>query len=238
MTIATIGVDLAKNVFQVHGVDDHGKVVVRRALRRREMLSFFGGLAPCLVGMEACATAHHWARELARFGHEVRLMPPAYVKPYVKRNKSDTADAEAICEAVRRPTMRFVAVKSIKQQAVLMLHRGQALLVRQRTMLVNAVRAHLAEFGIVTGLGVSNVVTAARDLLRPDNAGVPEGGAIPDLVLIALAPLMTAMEDLAVRIKRLELEIDGQARAAGLDHRQHIHVDEPGLAGDVCLALD
>ena len=208
MAIATIGVDLAKNVFQVHGVDDVGKVVVWRALRRREMLSFFGGLAPWLVGMEACATAHHWARELARLGHEVRLMPPAYVKPYVKRNKNDMADAEAICEAVMRPTMRFVAVKSTEQQAVLMLHRSRALLVRQRTMLANAVRAHLAEFGIVAGLGVSNVMSAARDLLRPDNCvGAPEGSAIPDLVLIALAPLMTAMEDLGVRIKRLELEI-------------------------------
>lgn len=206
MAITTIGVDLAKNVFQVHGVDDTGNVVVRRALRRKEMLSFFGGLAPCLVGMEACATAHHWARELARLGHEVRLMPPAHVKPYV--NKNDTADAEAICEAVTQPTMRFVAVKSTEQQSVLMLHRSRALLVRQRTMLVNAVRAHLAEFGIVVGLGVRNAVIAAHDLLKPDNsAAVPEGSTIPNLVLIALAPLVTAIEGLGVRIKRLELEI-------------------------------
>jgi transposase len=149
--VTTIGTDLAKNVFQVHGIDEGGKVVVRRALRRKEVLSFFGKLDPCLVGMEACATAHHWAREIGRFGHQVRLMPPAYVKPYLKRNKNDMADAEAICEAVRRPTMRFVAVKSAEQQSVLMLHRTRALLVRQRTMLANAMRAHLAEFGIVAG---------------------------------------------------------------------------------------
>lgn len=214
MEIITIGIDLAKNIFQVHGVDDAGKIVVRRALRRKEMLGFFGKLAPCLVGMEACATAHHWARELARLGHEVRLMPPAYVKPYVKRNKNDTADAEAICEAVTRPTMRFVAVKSAEQQSVLMLHRSRALLVRQRTMLVNAVRAHLAEFGIVVGLGVRNVTTAVHDLLKPDNGPrASEDRGIPDLVLIALAPLVTAIEDMAGRIKQLEVEIARWHRA-------------------------
>jgi transposase len=162
MELTTIGVDLAKHVFQVHGVDGAGRIVVRRALRRREMLSFFGQLSPCLVGMEACATAHHWAREIGRLGHQVRLMPPGYVKPYVKRNKNDMADAEAICEAVTRPTMRFVAVKSAEQQSVLMLHRTRALLVRQRTMAANAVRAHLAEFGIVAGLGIRNVITTSN----------------------------------------------------------------------------
>ncbi len=136
--VITIGVDLAKNVFQVHGVDAEGAVVVRRQLRRRQVLAFFKKLPPCLVGMEACATAHYWAREIVALGHEVKLMPPRYVKPYVKRNKNDAADAEAICEAVTRPTMRFVAVKSVEQQSVLMLHRTRELLVRQRTMLVNA----------------------------------------------------------------------------------------------------
>ena len=149
----TIGVDLAKNVFQVHGVDADGGVVFRRQLRRGQMLPFFKKQLPCLVGMEACATSHHWAREISTLGHRVRLMPPRYVKPYVKRNKNDMADAEAICEAVTRPTMRFVSIKTPDQQSVLMLHRTRHLFVRQRTMLINALRAHLAEFGIVAGVG-------------------------------------------------------------------------------------
>ena len=155
--VITIGIDLAKNVFQVHGVDGDGKVLIRRQLRRARLLSFFAKQPRCLVGMEACATAHHWARQLIGLGHEVRLMPPCYVKPYVKRNKNDAADAEAICEAVTRPTMRFVAVKTVEQQGVLMLHRTRELLVRQRTMLVNGIRAHMAEFGIVAPAGIQRV---------------------------------------------------------------------------------
>jgi len=143
--VITIGVDLAKNVFQVHGVDAAGGVIFRRQLRRGQVLPFFKKQPPCLVGMEACATAHHWAREIAALGHRVRLMPPRYVKPYVKRNKNDMADAEAICEAVTRPTMRFVEIKTVDQQSVLMLHRTRHLFVRQRTTLINALRAHLAE---------------------------------------------------------------------------------------------
>ncbi len=151
--VITIGVDLAKNVFQIHGVDAEGGVVVRRQLRRGQVLRFFKKQPSCLVGMEACATSHHWGREIAAFGHQVRLMPPRYVKPYVKRNKNDMADAEAICEAVTRPTMRFVEIKTPDQQSVLMLHRTRHLFVRQRTTLINALRAHLAEFGIVAGIG-------------------------------------------------------------------------------------
>ena len=150
MEITTIGLDLAKSVFQVHGVDAGGKAVVRKTLRRAQVLPFFGKAVPCLVGIEACGTSHHWARELAKLGHEVRLMPPAYVKPYVKRGKNDANDAEAICEAVTRPTMRFVAVKSPEQQAALALHRTRDLLVKQRTQLVNMIRGLLAEFGIET----------------------------------------------------------------------------------------
>jgi len=149
----TIGVDLAKNVFQVRGVDAAGGVVVRRQLRRGQVLRFFAKQPSCLVGMEACVTAHHWAREIALLGHRVRLMPPRYVKPYVKRNKNGMADAEAICEAVTRPTMRFVAIKTPDRQSILMLHRTRHLFVRQRTTLINALRAHLAEFGIVAGVG-------------------------------------------------------------------------------------
>ncbi len=151
--VITIGVDLAKNVFQVHGVNAEGSVVVRRQLRRGQMLPFFKKQRPCLVGMEACATSHHWAREIAALGHQVRLMPPRYVKAYVKRNKNDMADAEAICEAVTRPTMRFVEIKTLDQQSVLMLDRTRHLFVRQRTTLIDALRAHLAEFGIGAGVG-------------------------------------------------------------------------------------
>jgi len=151
--VTTIGLDLAKSVFQVHGVDASGKPMIRRQLRRRQVLAFFKKLPRCLVGMEACATSHYWAREIAKLGHEVRMMPARYVKAYVKRNKNDAADAEAICEAVTRPTMRFVPIKTPEQQSVLMEHRTRQLLVRQRTQLINALRAHLAEFGIVAGVG-------------------------------------------------------------------------------------
>jgi transposase len=160
--VTTIGLDLAKNVFQLHGVDAAGNVLLRKQLRRGDVLRFFAGLSPCLVGMEACATAHYWARELAKLGHTVRLMPPAYVKPYVKRGKTDAADAEAIAEAVTRPTMRFVAVKTAEQQAILMLHKVHKLLVRQRTMLINALRGHLAELGIVRARGHTGVKAAIR----------------------------------------------------------------------------
>jgi transposase len=155
--ISTIGLDIAKNVFQVHGVDGSGEVVTRRQLRRSQVLPFFKKLSGCLIGIEACASAHHWAREITKLGHEVRLMPARYVKPYVKRNKNDAADAEAICEAVTRPSMRFVETKTVEQQSVLMLHRTRQLFVRQRTMLINAIRSHLAEFGIIAGVGRTGV---------------------------------------------------------------------------------
>jgi len=145
--ITTIGLDLAKNVFQVHAVDVAGSVVLRKRLRRGQVLAFFAGLPPCLIGLEACATAHHWARELIALGHETRLMPPSYVKAYVKRNKHDVADAEAICEAVRRPSMRFVPLKTAEQQSALMMHRARDLLIRQRTMLVNGRRLGVCDRG-------------------------------------------------------------------------------------------
>ena len=154
MQVTTVGLDIAKHVFQVHGIDQDGRVLIRNQIRRSEVLTFFRRLPPCLIGMEACSTAHFWARELAALGHEVKLMPAAYVKPYVKRGKSDALDAEGICEAVTRPSMRFVAIKSPDQQAVLMLHRTRDLLVRQRTMLVNALRGHLAEYGIIAPQGL------------------------------------------------------------------------------------
>src|SRR5689334_15924589 len=146
--VTTIGLDIAKSVFQVHGIDAAGKVVVHRQLKRRYVLAFFQRLQPCLVGIEACASSHHWSRELQALGHTVRLMPPAYVKPYVKRQKNDTADAEAICEAVARPNMRFVPTKTVEQQSCLMLHRARHLFIRQQTAVINSIRAYLAEFGI------------------------------------------------------------------------------------------
>ena len=153
MHITTIGLDIAKNVFQVHGIDEAEKVVISKQLRRGQVLKFFASLRPCLVGMEACASAHYWARELSKLGHEVRLMPAKDVKAYVKRNKNDAKDAEATCEAVRRPTMRFVGAKSAEQQGRLMQHRTRDLLMRQRTQVINALRAHLAELGIVAAQG-------------------------------------------------------------------------------------
>ena len=162
MQITIIGLDIAKNVFQVHGIDASEQVVVRKQLRRGQVLGFFKALPPCLVGMEACATAHYWARELTKLGHQVRLMPAKDVKAYVKRNKNDAADAGAICEAVQRPTMRFVPVKTAEQQSRLMLHRARDLLMRQRTQLINALRAHMAELGIVAAQGREGI----RDLLR------------------------------------------------------------------------
>ena len=163
----SIGIDLAKNVFQIHGIDAQGEIALKRKLRRGQVLEFFARREPCLVGMEACAGAHYWARELQKLGHEVRIMPPAYVKPYVKRGKTDAADAEAICEAVTRPTMRFVPVKSAERQAALLDHKTRDFLIRQRTQLVNTIRAHLSEFGIVVAKGIHNVerLLAAADEL-------------------------------------------------------------------------
>jgi len=165
MNITTIGLDLAKSVFQVHGVDATGQAVVRKSLRRSQMLPFFAKLPSCLVGMEACGTSHYWARELIKLGHEVRLMPPAYVKPYVKRGKTDAADAEAVCEAVTRPTMRFVPVKSPEQQAALSMHRTRDLLVKQRTQIVNMIRGLLAEFGIDIAKGLGRALLLARRIV-------------------------------------------------------------------------
>jgi transposase len=173
MQITTIGLDIAKNVFQVHGIDAAEKVIVRKQLRRGQMLAFFKALPPCLVGMEACATSHYWARELTKLGHQVRLMPAKDVKAYVKRNKNDAADAQAICEAVRRPTMRFVQIKSVEQQGQLMLHRARDLLMRQRTQLINALRAHMAELGIVAAQGREGVKELLKIIATEHDARLP-----------------------------------------------------------------
>src|ERR1043165_7909509 len=173
-TVTTLGLDIAKSVFQVHGVDAAGQVVVRGQLKRRYMLAFFQKLPPCLVGIEACASSHYWSRELQALGHTVRLMPPAYVKPYVKRQKNDLADAEAICEAVSRPNMRFVPTKTPQQQSCLTLHRTRHLLMRQQTSVINAIRSHLAEFGIVAPVGRNGVEQLLGVVADSNDKRVPE----------------------------------------------------------------
>ena len=205
--IATVGLDLAKNWFQVHGADARGRPVLRKKLARSKVLEFFANLPPCLVGMEACGSAHHWARELIKLGHEVRLMPPQYVKPYVKTNKHDAADAEAICEAVTRPSMRFVPVKSIEQQTLAQLHRIRRLLVKQKIMHVNALRGHLAELGIVRGQGQGKV----GELVRLIEAASDDG--IPAKMRQQLRHLVELLRDLRQRLAELDRELGELARA-------------------------
>src|SRR5262249_52004148 len=201
MTPIRIGLDIAKNVFQVHGVDDKGTVVIRKRLRRPDILRFFASLQPCLIGIEACSASHHWARELIRLGHEVRLMPARYVKPYGQRGKSDALDAEAICEAVSRPTMRFATIKTAEQQSVLTLHRSRELLVKQQTMLANLIRGCLGEFGIVAPVGirrVSELIAVIND--DADTRILPEAR-------IAMRAVADQLCDLRTRIKEIEQAI-------------------------------
>jgi len=204
--ITTVGLDLAKNVFQVHAVDAGGEIIVRRALRRAQVLAFFEKLSPCLVGMEACGSAHYWAQQIGTMGHTVRLMPPAYVKPYVKRNKTDAADAEAICEAVTRPTMRFVPVKGQEQQSVAIVLRTRDLLSKQRTQLINALRGHMAELGIITAAGAKNcgkLIEIVRDQVD---------GRLPDLAREALAEIAQQIQNLDDRLALLERKIVAAVR--------------------------
>lgn len=217
--ISTIGLDLAKNVFQLHGVDASGAVVLRRQLRRGAVEKFFAQLPPCLVGMEACGSAHHWARVIGRYGHEVKLMPPAYVKPYVKRNKNDGRDAEGICEAVTRPTMRFVPVKSVEQQAALAVHGTRALLVRQRTMAANALRAALSELGIVAAQGYEGL----RELMTRLEAPSEE---IPEMMRSALLVLARHWQALDTDERVLEQQI---AKAARCDQEARRLIAVPGV---------
>ena len=208
MQVSTIGVDLAKNVFQVHGVDSVGNVVITRQLRRKQIIEFFGKIPACLVGMEACGTAHHWAREVSKLGHTVRLMPPSYVKGYVKRSKNDAADAAAICEAVTRPSMRFVPIKSADQQALLMLHRTRDLLIRQRTQLINALRAHLAEFGLVAETGREGLAQLAEIVTDESNRE-----ALPSAMKQALQAIIDQLAALELQIGSLDRAIHAHHRA-------------------------
>lgn len=202
MQIYTLGIDIAKSIFQLHGVDETGKTILKKKLRRGEFLTFIAKLTPCLIGMEACATSHYWSRKLSQLGHNVRLIPPAYVKPYVKRQKNDAADAEAICEAVARPNMTFVPAKTQEQQSIMMLHRARDILMRQRTMLLNAVRAHFAEFGIISPQG-------ARYTLQHLEA-VANGeviGELPEIAMHALIALGNQINGLQKEISNIETQL-------------------------------
>ena len=226
--IPTIGLDIAKSVFQIHGVDAAGNVIVRRQLKRRYVLPFFQKLPPCLVGIEACASSHHWSRELQALGHKVRLMPPAYVKPYVKRHKNDAADAEAICEAVTRANMRFVATKTPEQQSCLMLHRTRHLFIRHQTSVINAIRAHLAEFGIVAPVGRNGV----EQLL--DVAADASDKRLPEAARACLLALGAQLRTLKAQILNFDRQIMAWHRSSEASKR----LDEiPGVGPALTTAL-
>ena len=206
MKITTVGIDLAKALFQVHGVDEHGRAVLRKQLKRKDVVSFFATLEPCLIGMEACGSAHYWARKLTELGHSVRLMAPQFVKPYVKTNKNDRNDAEAICEAVARPNMRFVPVKLPEQQAVLALHRARQGLVKARTAQANQIRGLLAEFGIVIPKGLGHVAKRLPEILEDGGNGLP-------------AMMRQLMERLGEHLKVLDHQVKEMQRQIMLWHR-------------------
>ena len=225
MQITVVGLDIAKHVFQAHAADADGRAVAQVKLRRAQVLDYFRGLPPCLVGLEACATAHHWARELIALGHTVRLMPPAYVKAYVKRNKTDAADAEAIAEALTRPTMRFVPVKSVDQQSMLMLHRVRELLVRQRTMLATALRAHLAEFGIIAPQGIHRIEKLAAQVHDP---------AVPPPARDALKLLVAQLASTWRQIDEIEKKLVALHRTEAVSRRL---ASIPGVGPITAMAI-
>ena len=226
--ITTIGLDIAKSVFQVHGVDAGGQVVMRRQLKRRYVLTFFQKLPPCLVGIEACASSHHWSRELQTLGHKVRLMPPAYVKPYVKRQKNDATDAEAICEAVSRPNMRFVETKTPEQQSCLVLHRTRHLFIRQQTAVINAIRAHLAEFGIIAPVGRNGVEQLLGVVADASDKRLPE------VARACVAALGAQLQMLKAQI----LEFDRMIRAWHRSSEASRRLDDcPGIGPALATAL-
>lgn len=226
--VVTIGLDLAKSVFQVHGVDAAGEVVVRRQVKRSQLLQFFARQPACLIGMEACASSHHWARELLALGHEVKLMPAQYVKPYVKRGKNDAADAEAICEAVTRPTMRFVAIKTPEQQSAMMLHRVRLVLCRQRTQLSNALRGHMAEFGMVGPIGRMGLERLLEVVADEDDHRLPAPARA------CLQMLAAQLDVVKAQILDNDRKILADARSTELGRRL---MDVPGVGPLLASAL-
>ena len=226
--VSTIGLDIAKSVFQVHGVDADGAVVIRKRISRAKVLEFFAALPSCLVGIEACPSAHHWSRKLQALGHTVRLMPPSYVKAYLKRSKNDANDAAAICEAVTRPSMRFVPTKSEQQQSGLMLHRGRQLLVRQRTMLSNAIRGHMAELGIISAKGRNGTAELLEIIANADDDRIP---AVARLSLDALA---RQYANTTAEIRAIEKHIHAWHRSCEESRRLE---EIPGVGPIVATAL-
>ena len=228
MKITTIGIDLAKNVMQIHGVDERGKAVLKRQLKRAQMTTYFAKLEPCLIGMEACGSAHYWARELKRFGHTVKLMAPQFVKPYVKTNKNDAADAEAICEAVGRPNMRFVPIKNAEQQAVLSMHRARQGFVKARTAQANQIRGLLSEYGMVIPKGIHHIATCVTDILEDDENELP--GAFRQL----LQRLGEHLKELDRQVAELEVQIQSWHRENELSRKL---AEIPGIGPITASAL-
>jgi transposase len=228
MEITTIGLDLAKNVFQAHGATSTGAVGFRKKLRREQVLAFFAAQPRCVVAMEACASSHFWAREIAKLGHEVRLIPPAYVKPFVKRQKNDAADAEAICEAAQRPTMRFVAVKSAEKQASAVIFKTRDVLVGQRTQIINALRGHLGEYGFITPQGAHNVDRLIAEVEDPSSS-------IPEAARTCLLRLIDVLRALQTEIAALDAEIAARAKQDAVAKRL---MTIPGIGPVIATALE
>ena len=228
MKITTIGIDLAKNVFQVHGVDEQGKVVLRKALKRHQVLPFFSNMDPCLIGMEACGSAHHWARKLQAAGHTVKLMAPQFVKPYVKSNKNDAADAAAICEAVSRPHMRFVPMKTAEQQAILSVHRARQGFIKARTALANQIRGLLCEFGIVIPKGLIHIAKRIPEILEDAENGLPE----------TMRPLIQRLSAHLKELDRQANELEGQIQAWHRQNKMSRRLEKiPGIGPITASAL-
>ena len=228
MKLTTVGIDLAKTVFQVHGIDEHGKVLVKKQLRRDQMATLFVNLSPCLNGMEACGSAHHWARKFQAMGHTVRLMAPQFVKPYVKTNKNEAADAEAICEAVARPNMRFVPIKNVEQQAVLSLHRVRQGFVKARTAQANQIRGLLSEFGLIVPQGIGYIASRVPELIED------AANELPGSFRVLVQRMLDHLKDLGRQVEELETQIQAWHRASDLSTKL---AQVPGIGPITASAL-